>query len=116
MPYTIEETKTYQQPVDIVFKACQGAVDGLEGKVVESDPKEGSIEIRFHKTIHGKVLGDRTHMFVKVIEKSPDESELKIEIFPTDAVGRKLQFGARKGVARTVLNWYFAHIEHRLKP
>lgn len=41
--------------------------------------------------------------------------DARVEAFPVDAVGRKLQFGARKGVTRTVLNWFWAHVEHNLK-
>jgi len=30
-------------------------------------------------------------------------------------VGRKLISGARKGVTRTVLTWFFAYVEHPLE-
>lgn len=114
MPYTIEETKTYPNSAGDVFKAALGAVEGLEGKVVKQDSEAGTIEMKFDKTIHGKVLGDRTEAQVTVVKKSPDTTEVSVTIYPIDAVGRKLMFGARKGVSRTVLNWIFAHIEHRL--
>ncbi|MBT3389443.1 MAG: hypothetical protein HN413_03450 [Chloroflexi bacterium] len=115
MPYTIEETKSYSHPVVAVFTAALGAVAGLEGEVVKQDPKAGTLEAKFSKTIHGKVLGDRTQVEVTILEKAPDTTDVSVIIYPLDPVGRKLMFGARKGVSRTVLEWFFAHVEHRLK-
>ena len=61
MPFTINEKKTYETTPDAVFQAVLGAVEGLQGKVEKQDgaAHRGS---RFDKTIHGKVLGDRTRM------------------------------------------------------
>ncbi len=39
---------------------------------------------------------------------------MSIEAYPLDPVGRKLMFGARKGVTRTVVTWFYAHLENRL--
>ena len=39
---------------------------------------------------------------------------MPIEVYPLDAVGRKLMFGARKGAPRTVATWFIAHLEQRL--
>ena len=116
MPYTIEEKKTYPNPVDAVYAAALGAVEGLEGKVVNQDSEAGTTEVKFNKTIHGKVLGDRTEakITLRANEESPDATDVSATIYPIDPVGRKLMFGARKGVPRTELNWFFAHIEHRL--
>lgn len=116
MLYTIEETKTYLNPAEAVFAAALGAVEGLEGKVVEQNPEKGTIEIQFNKTIHGKVLGDRTKadITLRTNAESSEATDVSISIYPIDPVGRKLMFGARKGVARTVLGWFFAHVEHRL--
>jgi hypothetical protein len=90
-----------------------GAVEGLQGKVEEQDSAAGTVQARFEKTIHGKTLGDRTRMHVQV-HGADGNSELDVEIYPIDPVGRKLQFGARKGVAQQVITWFFAHVEHRL--
>jgi hypothetical protein len=43
------------------------------------------------------------------------DTVLRATAYPVDAVGRKLQFGARKGVTQRVVGWFFAHVEHRLK-
>jgi hypothetical protein len=113
MPFTIKETKTYQHSVDKVEAAVVGAIEGLEGKVVS---KEGSkVVAHFNKTIHGKVLGDKTQLTVDFDAASANETGLSIEVYPLDAIGRKLMFGARKGVSRTVLDWFYAHVENRLK-
>lgn len=114
MPYTIQEEKTYQHPLADLLQAVLGAVEGLQGEVLSNDPDTGHVEAKFPKTIHGKVLGDRTRMELDLSETSPSESKLSLQAYPIDPVGRKLQFGARKGVTRTVLDWLYAHIDHRL--
>jgi hypothetical protein len=111
MAYAINETKTYEKGNDAVFKAAQAAVIGLEGKVLKQ--ADNRLEVQFHKTILGKVLGDRTH-FEIAVSPSGDGSEVAVKAFPVDAVGRELKFGARKGVAQTVMSWYWAHLEHNL--
>ena len=112
MPYTINEQKQYAQPSDKVLQAALGAVAGLQGKVLNSS--NGHLEAKFDKKIHGKVLGDRTQLKVTIRDDGPGAT-VDLEAFPVDPVGRKLQFGARKGVTRTVVNWYWAHLEHRLE-
>lgn len=115
MPYTIQEEKTYQHPLADLLQAVRGAVEGLQGEVLNHDPDTGHVEAKFPKTIHGKVLGDRTRMEINLGENSSSETQLMLQAYPIDLVGRKLQFGARKGVTRTVLNWFYAHVDHRLE-
>ena len=114
MPYTIRENKSYEAAPDAVFRATLGAVEGLGGKVESKDSAGGAVQILFDKKILGKVLGDRTRVHVQV-NGAGDNSELALEAYPVDAIGRKLQFGARKGVTQQVVSWFFAHVEHRLK-
>jgi hypothetical protein len=94
-----------------VLTAVQGAAAGLEGKILEQD--EQSVRIQFHKTIHGQVLGDRT-VFETTLHDADGGTRLAVEAYPVDAIGKKLQFGARKGVTRTVMGWFWAHIDHQL--
>jgi hypothetical protein len=114
MSYTITEEKTYTRDAREIFTAARGAVDGLKGKVLKENGADGVLEIQFDKTILGKVLGDRTIFKVQVKSAAPESTTVAIEGYPIDAVGRKLLFGARKGVTRTVADWYWAHLEHRL--
>lgn len=116
MNYTIQESKTFAGAPDAVYRAALGAISGLEGKVKQADDKAGAIEATFDKRIHGKVLGDRTQVKVVITAGAGGETAVAVEAFPIDAVGRPLLFGARKGVTRTVVDWYWAHVEHRLKP
>ena len=113
MPYTINEEKKFEFTQDEVYQAALGAVDGLQGKVLETDDAS-VIEAKFDKKIHGKVLGDRTQLKV-VVTDSASGATVAVEAYPIDAIGRKLQFGARKGVTRTVVDWYWAHLDHRLQ-
>ncbi|MFZ1396276.1 MAG: hypothetical protein WAS33_05230 [Candidatus Promineifilaceae bacterium] len=111
--FTIHDKKEYEAGSDAVYQAALGAIGGLEGNIQKQDAAAGAIEARFDKKILGKVLGDRTHMNV-TISGGAGGTAVAIEIYPLNAVGQKLMFGARKGVSRTVANWFFAHLEHRL--
>lgn len=115
MTYTIKEAKVYPYPVNKVHQAVHGAIEGLEAKIILQDETEGRLDVQFNKTVLGKVLGERTHLEINVSAISPDESSLRLSAYPLDALGRKLKFGARKGVTQTVLDWFIAHVEHRLK-
>jgi hypothetical protein len=112
MPYTKEQSKTYDQAPEVVTTATLGAVDGLQGKVKEQ--KAGRIVATFNKTIHGKVLGDRTQFEIEVSPSANGGSQVDVTAYPIDPVGAKLMFGARKGVTETVITWFWAHLEHRL--
>ncbi|MEM7117410.1 MAG: hypothetical protein AAF614_33570 [Chloroflexota bacterium] len=112
MNYRKNETKTYDKNVEDVFKAAQAAVNGLEGKVLNQG--DNQLEVQFHKTILGKVLGDRTRFEIEVSQNGAG-SQVDVLAFPLDAIGRELKFGARKGVTKTVMGWYWAHLEHHLK-
>ncbi|MCA9943623.1 MAG: hypothetical protein KC449_09095 [Anaerolineales bacterium] len=112
--FTIHDEKQYPAGSEAVYQAALGAVEGLEGKILNQNPTAGTVEARFDKKILGKVLGDRTHMNITITNPDNGSSAVAVEIYPLNAVGQKLMFGARKGVSRTVANWFFAHLEHRL--
>lgn len=113
MSYTINESRSYSHSIAAVHKAALGAVDGLEGKILRQN--ETRIEAKFDKKILGKVLGDRSQIEIDLSDAADDKSQVAVTIYPLDPVGRKLMFGARKGVAKTVITWFWAHLEHRLK-
>ena len=111
MPYTITDEKQFPYPSDIVLTAVRGAAKGLEGEIIQQEDQV--VHIRFHKTIHGQVLGDRS-VFELALHETDGGTRLAIEAYPVDAIGKKLMFGARKGVTQTVLTWFWAHIDHHL--
>ena len=115
MPYTIEEEKTFQASSADLQKAILGAIKGLEGEVLKHDAEAGRLEVKFPKTILSNVLGDRTQMELNLESTSASETKVALKIYPINPVGQVLQFGARKGVPRKVMTWFFAHTEHRLK-
>ena len=109
--YRITNTKNYTNSPEELEQATLRALNTLEGKIVAQDA--GNLTVKFHKTILGKVLGDRTH-FELAIRPNGDGSELEVLGYPLNAIGQELQFGARKGVTQTVLTWLHAHIDHQL--
>ncbi len=114
MPYTVKETKTYEQPQDKVYQAALKAIAGLEGKVLAEDETAGTIKGQFDKKIHGKVLGDRSQILIAISSSGENSATVAIEAYPINPVGQKLMFGARKGVVPTVVSWFWAHLEHHL--
>lgn len=113
MSYKINEKKSYTAGPDALYQAALAAVAGLEGKVEEEDAAAHTLQAKFDKKIHGQVLGDRTRLHVQIGDNN-GESQIAIEAYPIDPVGRELKFGARKGVTAKVVNWFFAHLEHQV--
>ena len=114
MALEIKQEKSYEKTAEAVLAAALKAASGLEGQITKQKDNDWVFEIRFDKKILGKVLGERTFMSVKVSPNPAGGSTIAIEAYPLDPVGRKLMFGARKGVTQTVVTWFFAHLEHNL--
>jgi hypothetical protein len=67
MPYTIKESRSYSQARAAVHAAAvESITTGLEGSIL--DQNQDRIEGKFPKTIHGKVLGDRTQIELDLSE------------------------------------------------
>lgn len=111
MPYTITDEKQFPYSTDTVLTAVQGTAKGLEGKIIHQEDR--AVRIQFPKTIHGQVLGDRS-VFELALHETDGGTRLAIEAYPVDAIGKKLAFGARKGVTQKVLTWFWAHMDHNL--
>jgi len=114
MPYEIHQEKNYSQDARSVYDAALKSVEKLKGQVVSSKPDDLRIEVKFDKTLLGKVLGDRTQLTCVILTEG-NESKVVIDANPLDAVGRKLMFGARKGVTQTVIDLFIEHLENNLK-
>lgn len=111
MSYDVKDSRSYEKELTVVRTAALGAIAGLEGSVLsQSDDR---IEAKFNKTILGKVLGDRSQIEID-LKANGGGTQVYILLYPLDPVGRKLMFGARKGVTKTVQTWFWAHLEHRL--
>ena len=114
MPFTIQDEKQYPVEVTAVYQAACAAVSGIEGKTHVQDEFARNIFVRFDKKILGYDLAERTEMNITITAPNGQGSRVAVEIYPLNAIGQKLMFGARKGVSRTVADWFFAHLEHRL--
>lgn len=114
MPFEVNQEKKFDQPAAKVYESALKAIAGLEGKVTKQDDGATTLEAKFDKKILGKVLGERTFLSVKVSPETDEASSLALEAYPLDPVGRKLMFGARKGVTQTVVSWFWAHVDHHL--
>jgi len=110
MPFEVHQEISYSQECSKVYDAAMKAVEKLKGKVLSSKPEEFRFEVKFDKTLLGKVLGDRTQMTC-VIQAEGEGSKAIIDIYPLDAVGRKLMFGARKGVSEEVARLFTENLE-----
>ena len=110
MAYDVHQEKSFTQDQSKVYDAAMKSVETLKGKVLSSKPEEFKFEVKFDKTLLGKVLGDRTQMTCSV-QADGDGSKVVMDIYPLDAVGRKLMFGARKGVSEEVLRMFTENLE-----
>jgi hypothetical protein len=113
MPFEVHQEKTYSQDRSKVYDAAKKSVEKLKGQMLKSKPEDFQFEAKFDKTLLGKVLGDRTQMTC-IIQADGDGSKVIMDIYPLDAVGRKLMFGARKGVTQEVINLFIEHLENNL--
>src|SRR5215510_6215083 len=111
MPYDLHQEKTYSQDRGKVYEAALKSVEKLKGQILSSKPEDFRFEVKFDKTLLGKVLGDRTQMTC-VVHADGEGSKVVMDIYPLDAVGRKLMFGARKGVSEEVLRLFTEHLEN----
>ena len=114
MPYDIHQEKSYVQERGKVHEAAKKSVEKLKGQMLKSKPEEFQFEVKFDKTLLGKVLGDRTQMTC-VVQAEGEGSKVAMDIYPLDAVGRKLMFGARKGGSEEVLRLFTENLESNLQ-
>ena len=113
MPFEVHQEKTYPQERGKVYDAAKKSVEKLKGQMVKSKPEDFQFEVKFDKTLLGKVLGDRTQMTC-IVQADGEGSKVVMDIYPLDAVGRKLMFGARKGVSEEVLRLFTENMESNL--
>jgi hypothetical protein len=114
MPYDLHQERIYSQDRNKLYDAALKSVEKLKGQMVSTKPDEFRFEVKFDKTLLGKVLGDRTQMTC-VVQADGNGSKVIMDIYPLDAVGRKLMFGARKGVTQEVINLFTEHLEVNMK-
>lgn len=113
MPFEVHQEKDYTQDRSKVYDAAMKSVETLKGKVLSSKPEDFQFEVKFEKTLLGKVLGDRTQMTC-VVQADGEGCKVVMDIYPLDAIGRKLMFGARKGVSEEVLKYFIENLENNL--
>ena len=91
--------------------------EGLKGKIISRNTGAGKIADQFNKTVLVKVMSERIRVNVKIDALASGESsfDFNVEAYPLEAVSQKLMYGARKGLTRTILDWFYAHLESRLK-
>ncbi len=111
MPFEVHQEKTYPHERSVVYQAALQSVQKLKGQMLKSSPQEFQLEAKFDKTLLGKVLGERTNLTCS-IQPEEEGSRLIVDAYPLDAVGRKLMFGARKGVTQQVVNLFIEHLEN----
>jgi hypothetical protein len=113
MPFEQHFEKTYPKNAQDIYQAALKVIEKMEGKIISSSPESLRLEARFPKVIFNKTLGERTQLSCEARVEG-DSSQVVIDAFPLDAVERKLMFGARPGVTKTVVTWFVAHLEHTL--
>ena len=113
MPFDVHQEKDYIQDRSKVYAAAMKSVETLKGQTLSSSPEDFRFEVKFDKKVLGKVLGDRTQMTCAV-QADGAGCKVVMDIYPLDAIGRKLMFGARKGVSEEVLKYFIENLESNL--
>ena len=113
MPFDQHQEKNYPKDAESIYEAAMKAAEKMEAKVISNTPEAFRFTARFPKVIFGKTLGERTELSCEV--RADGEGGIAVvDAFPLDAVERKLMFGARPGVTKTVVTWFIAHMENNL--
>mgnify|MGYP001335351496 CR=1 FL=1 len=113
MPFEQHQEKTYPKDAQGIYQTALKVTEKMGGKVISAAPDKFRLEARFPKVIFDKTLGERTQLSCEVRAEG-ESCQVIIDAFPLDAVERKLMFGARPGVTKTVVTWFVAHLEHTL--
>jgi len=113
MPFEQHQEKNYPKDAQSIYQAALKVTEKLGGNIISSTPEKFQVTARFPKVILGQTLGERTELSCSV-RADGEGGTVVVDAFPLDAVERKLMFGARKGVTRTVVTWFIAHLEHNL--
>jgi hypothetical protein len=113
MPLEQHLEKQYAKDVETIHRAALAAAAKLGGSLVSSTPEQGRLEVKFPKTMLGKILGERTYLSCEVRAQG-EFSLVVVDAYPLDAVERKLLFGARKGVTQTVVTYFMEHLDQQL--
>jgi len=114
MPFEVHQEKDYTQDRSKVYDAAMKSVETLKGQTLSSSAEEFRFEVKFDKKVLGRVLGDRTQMTC-VVQADGEGCKVIMDIYPLDAIGRKLMFGARKGVSEEVLKYFIENLESNLR-
>ncbi len=114
MPYDQYQTKIFDHSFEDTYEAVFFSIKAMGGKVLINDPAHKKLHAQMRKDLYGKTLGDRSKLEIDFINETSDKTTISLKGYPLDAVGRKLMFGARKGVVETVLAAFFTEVEKRL--
>ncbi len=99
MPFEQHQEKNYSQDRSQVYNAALKSVEKLKGQILKSKPTDFHFEVKFDKTLLGKVLGDRTQMTC-VVQADGEGSKVVMDIYDVwraeRCVGRSSQVVCRK--------------------
>ena len=115
MPDEQKSSGTFVSPPEKVWLAIIASVQHMGGKVGKKDEKGGKMVAQMDKKLFGNYLGDRSQLEIQLMPMGEAETRVEIFAFPLNAVGQKLMFGARPGVAETVLRVLLREVGERLE-
>ena len=114
MPYEKTASKVYGFSFKKVYEAAYLSIKPMGGKVLKNDPANMFLQAQMDKKLYGRVLGDRSMMEVIFSSESDVSTKIEVLAYPLNAVGQKLMFGSRPGVAEAILAAFFEEIEKSL--
>lgn len=114
MPFEKTASKIFSHPFKKMYEAACFSIKPMGGKILKNDPANKFMQAQMDKKLYGKVLGDRSMLEVTFSTEADGSTRMDVLVYPLNAVGQKLMFGARKGVVETVLAAFYEEVEKRL--
>lgn len=115
MPYERESTKIIKFSIEDVYESASFCVKHMGGKILKDDPQQRILHAQMDKKLFGNYLGDRSKLEIEFNEVGNEETKVFIYAYPLNAVGQKLMFGARKGVAEKIIAAFYEEVEKHLQ-
>ena len=115
MPFEVKKVMTYSQPFEDVYKAAYLSIQTLGGKVIKHDLPNQKLFGQMDKKFKGELLGDRSQLEMTFSQDADGNTLVSMYAYPLNAIGQKLNFGARKGVTETVVAGFFEEVGKKLR-
>ena len=116
MSYIVKETRPVPRPAAELLALATAIVTELGGKPPKKPAADGALRAEFNKSVGGTSFGNRVLLIVRASDDGGGGSELSVEAYPIDPLGKPLLFGVIGEPARLVTSALWTRLAARLAP